>query len=160
MLVHTELYSHQAEAVERMLDRKSLLLAHDMGLGKTVTTIAAVEELIDSGVAEQILVICPASVKWQWKKQIEKFTDGALVKVITGNKNERWAQYRILVRGDVEYTIMNYEQVVSDWDTLRHFAWDVVICDEITYIKSPAAKRTRHVRGYRLRTASDSLASP
>lgn len=146
MLTNTTLYSHQTEAVDRLLDRKSLLLAHDMGLGKTITTIAAVEELIDSGEAEQILVICPASVKWQWEKQIKKVTDGALVKVIHGSKNERWAQYRIIRRGEVEYTIMNYEQVVSDWDTLRHFAWDAVVCDEITYIKSPAAKRTRHVQ--------------
>jgi SNF2 family DNA or RNA helicase len=146
VLQSIELYSHQKEAVDRMLDRQSLLLAHDMGLGKTATTIGAIEELIDSGVAEQILVICPASVKWQWKKQIEKFTDGALIKVIDGNKNERWAQYRIVIRGDVEYTIMNYEQVVSDWDTVRHLAWDVVVCDEVTYIKSPRAKRTRHVQ--------------
>lgn len=146
MLKNTELYDFQADAVGRMLDRQSLLLAHDMGLGKTVTSIAAIEELIDSGAVEQVLVICPASVKWQWKKRIEEFTDGALVKVVTGNKNERWAQYRAVRRGDVEYTIMNYEQVVSDWDTIRHFAWDAIVCDEITYIKSPAAKRTRHVR--------------
>ena len=146
MLKGTTLYSHQAEAVDRMLERQSLLLTHDMGLGKTVTTIATIEELIDAGVVEQVLVICPASVKWQWKKALERFTDGALVKVIDGNKNERWAQYRILRRGEVEYTIMNYEQVVSDWDTLRHFTWDAVVCDEITYIKSPAAKRTRHVQ--------------
>jgi SNF2 family DNA or RNA helicase len=129
-----------------MLERQSLLVAHDMGLGKTVTTIAAVEELIDSGEIEQVLVICPASVKWQWAKAVKRFTDGGLVKVIEGNKAERWAQYRVLRRGEIEYTIMNYEQVVSDWDTLRHFAWDAVVCDEITYIKSPSAKRTRHVR--------------
>jgi SNF2 family DNA or RNA helicase len=146
MLQNAELYTHQDDAVDRMLERKSLLVAHDMGLGKTVTTIAAIEELIDSGEVEQVLVICPASVKWQWAKAVKKFTDGGLVKVIDGNKNERWAQYRILRRGEIEYTIMNYEQVVSDWDTLRHFAWDAVICDEITYIKSPQAKRTRHVR--------------
>ena len=146
MLQNAELYTHQDDAVDRMLERKSLLVAHDMGLGKTVTTIAAIEELIDSGEVEQVLVICPASVKWQWAKAIKKYTDGGLVKVIDGNKNERWAQYRILRRGEIEYTIMNYEQVVSDWDTLRHFAWDAVICDEITYIKSPSAKRTRHVR--------------
>ena len=149
MLKGTTLYGHQTEAVDRMLDRKSLLLTHDMGLGKTITAIATIEELIDSGVAEQVLIICPASVKWQWEKQLKKRTDGALVKVINGNKNERWAQYRIIRRGEVEYTIMNYEQVVSDWDTLRHFTWDAVVCDEITYIKSPSAKRTRHVQRIR-----------
>ena len=88
-------------------------------------------------------------------------TDGALVKVIHGNKNERWAQYRIIRRGEVEYTIMNYEQVVSDWDTIRHFAWDAVVCDEITYIKSLSAKEAPDTaRGSKLRTDSALPVSP
>lgn len=133
-----------------MLDRKHLLLAHDMGLGKTVSSIAACERLVDSGEAESILVIAPASVKWQWKHEIDKFTDGGLVKVIEGNKNERTAQYRAVNRGDYEYIIVNYEQIVFDWDIVRHLSFDVVVCDEVVAIKSPGAKRTRHVR--RLRT--------
>jgi SNF2 family DNA or RNA helicase len=145
-----QLRPFQEEAVEMMLDRKHLLLAHDMGLGKTVSSIAACEQLIDTGEAESILVIAPASIKWQWLHQIKKFTDGGLVKVIEGNKNERTAQYRAVNRGDYEYVIMNYEQVVNDWDIVRHLIFDVVICDEVVAIKSPGAKRTRHVR--RLRT--------
>lgn len=129
-----------------MLDRGSLLLAHEMGLGKTVTTIAAVEELIDSGEVECVLVICPASIKWQWKHQIDKFTDGALVKVVEGLKPDRMAQYRQLKKGNIEYAIMNYEQVVNDWDIVRHLPVDAVVCDEVTAIKSPGSKRSRHIK--------------
>jgi SNF2 family DNA or RNA helicase len=143
------LYDFQKEAVEMMLDRQNLLLAHDLGLGKTVTSIAVIETLIDEGEVECCLVICPASVKWQWHRQIRKFSDGALVKVIEGNKNERRAQYRAVKRGDVEYVIMNYEQVVNDHDTVRHLSFDAVICDEVVAIKNPGAARSRHVKRLR-----------
>ena len=140
------LFPFQREAVDRMLDRRTLLLAHGLGLGKTVTSIAACEELIDSGEAECVLVVCPASVKWQWKRQIDKFSDGALTLVIEGPAGERRGQYRSVKRGDVEYVIMNYEQVVADWDVLRFLQFDVIVCDEIVAIKNPAAKRSRHVK--------------
>ena len=140
------LFPFQEEAVDMMLDRRSLLLAHTMGLGKTVSSIAAAEELIDSGDAECVLVICPASIKWQWKRQIDRFTDGALVTVIEGSKPERMGQYRHVKRGDVEYVICNYEQIVNDWDVIRFLPFDVIIADEVTAIKNFRAKRSRHVK--------------
>jgi SNF2 family DNA or RNA helicase len=141
-----ELFPFQQEAVNKMLERKSLLLAHGLGLGKTVSSIAALETLIDNGEAESILVICPASIKWQWKRQLDNFTDGALVTVIEGTKGDRRAQYRGVKRGDFEYTIMNYEQVVADWDIVRLLSFDAICCDEIVAIKNMGAKRSRHVK--------------
>lgn len=140
------LHPFQEEAVEMMLNRKSLLLAHTMGLGKTVSSIAAIEHLIDIGEVECALILCPASIKWQWKHQIDKFSDGALVKVIEGSKGDRQSQYRAVRRGDVEYIIMNYEQVVADWDIIKLLSFDAVVCDEVVAIKNPGAKRSRHVK--------------
>lgn len=117
-----------------------------MGLGKTVTSMAVTEELIDLGDAESVLIVCPASIKWQWKRQLDKFTDHALVKVVEGTKGDRWAQYRAVKRGDTEYVIMNYEQVVADWDTVRLLPFEAVVCDEVTAIKNPGAKRSRHIK--------------
>jgi len=141
-----KLFDFQAQAVERMLDRKCLLLAHDLGLGKTISSIAAVESLIDTGKASSVLVVCPASIKWQWKHQIDKFTDGALVTVIEGTKGERRAQYRSVRRGDWEYVIANYEQIVADWDIVHFLPFDVVVCDEVVAIKNPGSKRSRHIK--------------
>jgi hypothetical protein len=141
-----QLYPFQEEAVQMMLSRGSLLLAHGLGLGKTVTSIAACEELIDDGSVECVLVVCPASLKWQWARQLHNFTDGALVKVIEGTKGDRRAQYRGVKRGDYEYVICNYEQVVQDWDIIRHLTFDAVVCDEVVAIKNPGAKRSRHVK--------------
>jgi SNF2 family DNA or RNA helicase len=129
-----------------MLSRRSLLLAHGLGLGKTVTSIAACEELIDSGEAECILIVCPASLKWQWHRQITAFTDGALVKVIEGAKGERRTQYNAVKRGDVEYVIVNYETVVADWDRIRLQTFDAIVIDEIVAIKNPGTKRSRHIK--------------
>jgi SNF2 family DNA or RNA helicase len=129
-----------------MLTRQSLLLAHGLGLGKTVTSIAACEQLVDMGEAECILVVCPASLKWQWFRQIKAFTDGALVRVVEGTKGDRRAMYRAVKRGDLEYVIMNYEQIVADWDLVRYLTFDVIVCDEIVAIKNPGAKRSRHIK--------------
>jgi SNF2 family DNA or RNA helicase len=140
----------QEEAVARMVDRKAFLLAHSMGLGKTVQAIAATEQLIDEGKIQSVLIICPASIKWQWKRQIDRFTDGALVKVIEGDKGKRKLQYRTVRRGDLEYVIMNYEQIVADWDIVRLLDFDAVVCDEVVAVKNPRAARSRHIK--RLRT--------
>ena len=140
------LYPFQQEAVDMMLSRKSLLLAHGLGMGKTVSSIAAMETLIDSGEADCILVLCPASIKWQWKRQIDNFSDGALTIVIEGTKGDRRAQYRAVKRGDFEYIIANYEQVVADWDIIRLLNFDVVCCDEVVAIKNAGTKRSRHVK--------------
>ena len=119
----------------------------------TVTSIAACEELIDSGEAQSVLVVCPASVKWQWKHQIDKFTDGALVKIIEGDKGQGRVQHHAVKRGTTEYVIMNYEQVVADWDIIRYLPFDIVVCDEVVAIKNPGTKRSRHIKrlqtGYR-----------
>lgn len=141
-----KLRAFQEDAKDFMLERKCALLAHSMGLGKTVSAIAVVEELVDRGEAQEILVLCPASIKWQWRRQIDKFSDGALAVVIEGTKQERTSQYRKVKRGDYEYVIMNYEQVVNDWDIVRHLNFDVIIADEVQALKSFAAKRSRHVK--------------
>lgn len=141
-----ELFPFQQESAKRMLDRRTFLLALQMGLGKTVITIAAVEELIDTGAVESCLVICPASIKWQWKRSIDKFSDGALVRVIAGSKPERRALYRAVKRGEVEYVIMNYEQIVNDWDIVRLLDFDAIVLDEAQAIKSPSAKRSRCIK--------------
>ena len=141
-----EPFEFQREAADMMLSRRSLLLAHGLGLGKTITSILACEDLIDAGEAECVLVVTPASVKWQWKRQIDTFTDGALVTVIEGTKGNRRSQYHAVKRGDFEYVIMNYEQVVADWDIVHHLDFDVIVCDEVVAIKNPGAKRSRHIK--------------
>ena len=145
------LLPYQVEAVEAMVDRSKMLVAYDLGLGKTVLTIAALEELRDSGkITEPGIVICLSSLKYQWAQQIEKFTDGSSTPlVIDGTPKQRAEQYaQALDWGHslVDYVILNYEQVVNDWEYVRQLPTGFIVCDEATAIKSFRSKRSKHVK--------------
>lgn len=61
------LLPYQPEAVDAMCTRGKMLVAYDLGLGKTVLTIAAIERLMDEGlITEPGIVICLSSLKYQW----------------------------------------------------------------------------------------------
>lgn len=136
----------QEEVVTRMVEDKKVLVALDLGLGKTPCSIAAVERLIEAGEIGAGLVIVPASLKYQWAAQIAKFTNGASVLVVDGDRKQRIRQYGRIKEGQVEYAVLNYEQVVNDWEVVRHLPRDFIICDEVQAIKAPAAQRTRRLR--------------
>lgn len=135
---------YQVEAVEKMVAQRRILVAYEMGLGKTPMTIAAVEQLRDQGeVQRTVLVLCLASLKYQWKKEVEKFSDSD-VTVIDGTKAQRAKQYAEASK--FNYMVMNYEQVVNDWDIIKDFDLDAIICDEATAIKGFRAKRAKKVK--------------
>jgi len=145
------LLPYQVEAVEAMVSRKRMLVAYDLGLGKTVLTIAALEELKDSGeISGPGIIICLSSLKYQWKQQIEKFTNGsANVVVIDGTPSKRAQQYSEAIDWGhtlVDYVIINYEQVVNDWKWVEQLPREFVVCDEATAIKSFRSKRAKYVK--------------
>jgi SNF2 family DNA or RNA helicase len=135
---------YQVEAVEKMVEKKSILVAYEMGLGKTPMTIAAVEALRDAGQTNgTTLVLCLASLKYQWQKEILKFSDST-VEVIDGTKAQRAKQYDEWDTFD--YVVMNYEQVVNDWEIIKAKHPVAIICDEATAIKGFKAKRAKKVK--------------
>jgi SNF2 family DNA or RNA helicase len=135
---------YQVEAVEKMVEKQRMLVAYEMGLGKTPMTIAAIEAFRDKGkMTRTVLVLCLASLKYQWQKEIQKFSDSSTL-VIDGSKAQRTKQYGEVVETD--YVIMNYEQVVNDWDIVKDFELDAIICDEATAIKGFRAKRAKKVK--------------
>lgn len=135
---------YQVEAVQKMTGDKQTLVAYEMGLGKTVMTIAATEQLRDTGeIDDLVIVLCLASLKYQWKKEIEKFSDATAI-VIDGTAKQRLAQYHEADKHN--YVIMNYEQIVNDWDILKNGSYAAIICDEATAIKGFKAKRAKKVK--------------
>jgi SNF2 family DNA or RNA helicase len=135
---------YQVEAVEKMVEKKRILVAYEMGLGKTPMTIAAIEQLRDDGQVNQpVLVLCLASLKYQWQKEITKFSDSTSI-VIDGTPKVRQGQYA--EADSHEYIIMNYEQVVNDWDSVKDRSFSAIICDEATAIKGFRAKRAKLVK--------------
>lgn len=130
---------YQVEAVNKMVEQKRILVAYEMGLGKTPMTIAAIEGLQP----KLTLVLCLASLKYQWQKEILKFSDKSPL-VIDGTAEKRKKLYEQMF--DYDYVIMNYEQVVNDWEIIKTINFDAVVCDEATAIKGFRAKRAKRVK--------------
>jgi SNF2 family DNA or RNA helicase len=145
------LLPYQPEAVERMCEHGRMLVAYDLGLGKTVITIAAIEKLMDENkIKEPGLIICLSSLKYQWANQIEKFTNGTSnALVVDGTPAKRREQYALAKdwrSSKVDYIILNYEQVVNDWDYIKQLPRGFVVLDEATAIKSFRSKRSKAVK--------------
>lgn len=138
------LLPYQVEAVDRMVERRQVLVAYDLGLGKTVITIAACEALMDSGdIDATVLVVCLSSLKFQWSKEISRFSDSTPL-VVDGTKRQRQEQFAWDAVPD--YVIVNYQQVVNDWEEISGRRWGALVLDEATAIKSFRAKRSRRVK--------------
>jgi SNF2 family DNA or RNA helicase len=145
------LLPYQPEAVDRMCERKKMLVAYDLGLGKTVLTIAAIERLMDSHeIKEPGLIVCLSSLKYQWANQIRKFTDDTSnALVIDGTKAKRAGQYEQAMdwrNTKTDYIILNYEQIVNDWEYVKKLPRGFVILDEATAIKSFKSKRSKYTK--------------
>lgn len=139
------LYPYQRKATELMLDA-NVLLAFEMGCGKTPTTLAAIEMLRNDGEIEGLgTVVVPASLKWQWAREIAKFTDQPCA-VIDGPLKKRRQQYDGLPPHG--YMVCSYNTFVSDYDYLSS-ANAFLVLDEATAIKGFDTKRTRHIKRVR-----------
>lgn len=133
-----ELWPYQQEAVERMVERGQMLLGMVMGAGKTPTTLGAVERLYMEGDISRCLVVVPASLKYQWLREISKFTD-AKATVIDGSKAKRSTQWKM--SRDSRYVIVNSETLVNDVEAMGQF--QAMVIDESTMIKNRGAKRSK-----------------
>jgi superfamily II DNA or RNA helicase len=130
--VHAHLYPYQVEGVAFLASTGRGLLADDMGLGKTLQAIAASEWLMQEQGARRVLVVCPASLKHQWAREIERFTDRS-AEVVGGRPRSRQVQYR----RKAPFTIVNYELVRRDVHAINEeLAPDILILDEAQRIKN------------------------
>lgn len=134
------LYPFQQEAMERMTERGQMLLAMVMGAGKTPTTLAAVEKLLDEDEISRVCVVVPSSLKFQWLREIKKFTTSKAI-VIDGTPAQRVKLWRLSI--GCQYVIVNPESLIKDvehWEALR---FNAMVIDEATIIKSFTAKRSK-----------------
>src|SRR5436305_7795206 len=92
-LLKVPLYDYQLRGAVFLACRGRSILGDDMGLGKTLMTLAATELLARERGVERVLVVAPASVKYQWETEIQKYT-GRPVQVIEGTAEERRAKYK------------------------------------------------------------------
>ena len=171
---HCRLYNYQKLGVVYALTNgEGVLIADEMGLGKSLQAIAASLIRKFKGEAKNCLVIVPASLKYNWPLEIEKFTDEKFA-IIDGSPSERIAQW---LRTDVFFHIVNYELVLEDLfggkefkikedddeaaiirkqatmakaqsrkkilSGVRQKTWDIIVIDEAHAIKTHHSRRDR-----------------
>ena len=134
---HTELRHYQEFGTKYILHQKRVLLGDEMGLGKTIQAIAAMNHLHHKG-HRYFLVICPAGLLLNWKREIEKLTDmqAYMLHGIGISDFEIW-------KSDGGIAIINYEgldKIIFEKD----FSLDMVVVDEAHFVKNKEAQRTRN----------------
>ena len=151
-----EPYPYQREGIAYGLDKKRLIIGDEPGLGKTLQSIG----IVDTADAYPCLVICPSSLKINWQREFDKFTDKSAL-VLDNSVRTTWPY--LLSMGMHQVAVVNYESL------RKYFVWDIkggksfrlkdvvfcpqirmfrsVIIDESHRVKDPSAQQTIFTKG-------------
>ena len=132
-----KLMPFQVEGVQALLGSDRLLLADDMGLGKTLQAIAALRILKARGEAKTCLVVAPASLLGQWRRELDKWAPELTAIIVHGSTSDRSWQWA----ANVDVTLVSYETLRSDalnnsHAPVRRRRWDAVVADEAQRVKN------------------------
>ena len=131
------------------------ILADDMGLGKTVQMIALfVDEYAsgkDAGTKERSLIVCPASLVYNWENEFQKFAPMLKVQAVAGTAQEREEVFASLDEG-CQVLITSYDLLKRDMKHYESMSFRFQVIDEAQYIKNAATQSARAVKAIRART--------
>ncbi len=131
-----ELRPFQKAGIMYAVQTKKTFIADEMGLGKTIQAIGAAEYLE----ASKILIICPATIKINWSKEILSWTNHQAI-ILNGGKMKDQPD-------DFKYCIINYD-ILNKWsEFLYKQNWDMLIIDESHYVKNYKAQRTKWIENF------------
>ena len=131
--------SYQKAAVEYAENIVDCLIADEMGAGKTIEAIALINYL---DIKSKILIICPASLKINWQREIEKWLVRKEIKIAIAGKNIKNCQ-------EIDILILSYQNIDKFKDIIDSIDFDLMICDEAHYLKNQKSKRTKNILGHR-----------
>ena len=130
-LLKTKLFPYQKEGVRFAFRAGKAIIADEMGLGKTIQAIGTAELMRKQKMIDSVLIVCPTSLKYQWKKEIERFTDASAI-VVEGNHLKRVELYK----SETFYKIVSYNAICNDIKILKTFSTDFLIMDEVQRLKN------------------------
>lgn len=132
-----EYLPYQKAGIQYALSRDATLIGDEMGLGKTIQAIGVINALPET---QRTLVICPASLKLNWKQELDKWlVKPYMTKVAKGSYCPSFK--------DNIVTIVNYDILKRHHELLCSIDWDIMIIDEVHYLKNYKAQRTKFVFG-------------
>lgn len=155
-LDRSDFRAYQRRAVDFMKEKPFCALWVDMGLGKTVSTLTAMQDLMREFVVGRVLVIAPLRVaRKTWTDEIEEWAHlkGWTVSKIIGDPERRRAGYEaeadlyLVNRENVQWLVEQFIQPVNGkWQPVRPWKWDTVVIDESSSFKNHAAKRFKALK--------------
>ena len=139
-----EILPYQLDGIAFAAGAGRAILADDMGLGKTLQGIGMAELLAREADIRKVLVVCPASVKAQWRSEVLRFS-GRDCQIVLGSAAGRSGQYE----NECFFTICNYEQALRDIITIERVRWDLIVLDEGQRIKNWEARTSQTIKSLR-----------
>ncbi len=130
------------------------ILADDMGLGKTIQVLSMLlsvkEENISNGEKNACsLIVCPASLVYNWQHELQKFTPLLNCSLAIGTKAEREKITAEIENGDVDVLITSYDLLRRDISLYKHLFFDSMVIDEAQFIKNPGTQVAKTVKSIR-----------
>ncbi len=148
--IFEKLMPFQKHGVGALLEMKRLLLADDMGLGKTVQAISALRVLRRRGEVESCLVVAPAGLLDQWRRELSRWAPELSAIIIRGTARDRAWQWR----ARVDAAIVSYDTLLSDLaagerSIAARKTWDVVVADEAQRVKNRESAASQAIKTLR-----------
>ena len=131
-----EFFPFQRAGIAYAIARKDTLIADEMGLGKTLQAIGTINA---DKLARRILIVCPATLKLNWKKEFAKWDTKNLSYGVITPKTKEFPCLDVI--------IINYELMTKWQADLRRFPWDVMVVDEAHFVKNPKTQRAQEIFG-------------
>jgi len=152
---------HQLEAVYDYLlklARVRFLLADDAGAGKTIMAGLLIRELQLRGLAERILIVCPANLSFQWQRELKEKFDEKFLVLKGGDIRDQFGVNQWLEQKKI-ITSLDLAKRTEILPGLKQVQWDLIIVDEAHRMSwtPPARKTARYALGELLRDTSDNI---
>jgi len=144
---HVKLFEHQKESVIYTLKSDYVILALEMGLGKTLSSIA-----VSVAMKSRTLVVCPAFLKYNWMQEYKKFTNLDSKSILVISKPRQLKS----IPKEVKVVIVNYERL-NHWERIVEWKPQLVISDEAHFLKNMKAQRTSHFHNMIIRSKPERL---
>lgn len=134
---------HQRTTAEFLTMHRRCYLFNEQGTGKTASAIWASHWLLQNKKINRVLIVCPLSVvKAAWLNDMSQILMGVHTDVAIGTREQRIK----IITSNAKYVVINYDAVIRRKKELQNGGFDLIICDEATYVKNDNTDRAKAIR--------------